>query len=86
MLTKPYVGLTGKWLVIDASAEIAGLPLNVQYRLVDQKLANALKTGTLNDNSNLYPLPLLGVPNWYDANEDFRFYNNTEYFRPKPNK
>jgi hypothetical protein len=86
MLTKPYIGLTGKWLVIDASAEIAGLPLNVQYRLVDQKLAAALKAGVLNDNSNLYPLPLMGVPKWLDANEDFSFYDNTDYFRPKSDK
>lgn len=83
MLTKPYVGLTGKWLVIESSAEILSLPLNVQYRLVDQKLASALIAGALNDNSNLYPLPLLGVPGWHDANKEAGFYDNTDYFRPK---
>lgn len=86
MLTKPFVGLTGKWLVIDASAEVLSLPLNVQYRRVDEKLCALLENGVLKDNSAMYPLPLLGVPNWYEANNNSEFYQNTEYFRPKRNK
>jgi hypothetical protein len=37
----------------------------------------------LENNKNLYPLPLLGVPNWYDENKEKGFYENTSYFRPK---
>ena len=29
-------------------------------------------------------LPVLGVPGWYQANNDNGFYHNTDYFRPKP--
>lgn len=83
MLTKPFVGLTGKWVVIDSSAEILGLPKNVQYRLIDQKLNALLDNGLLNDNSKMSPLPLLGVPKWHTDNEDRNYYNNTDYFRPK---
>ena len=83
MLTKPFIGLTGKWLVIDSSAEILGLPKNVQYRLLDERLAAKIKSGALKDNSELSPLPLLGVPTWYDGNEAADFYDNTDYFRPK---
>lgn len=86
MLTKPYIGLTGKWLWVDASAELSSLPLSTQYRLLDQKVTDKLVQGELQDNSNMYPLPLLGVPGWYDGNEDESFYDNTEYFRPKRKK
>ena len=83
MLTKPYIGLTGKWLFIDASAEILSLPLSTQYRLLDGKLSDKLSDGALADNSQLSPLPLLGVPTWYELNKDESFYDNTDYFRPK---
>jgi hypothetical protein len=83
MLTKPFIGLTGKWLVLDTSAEIASLPLNVQYRLIDERLEKHLNDGALKDNSLLSPLPLLGVPGWYQKNEDESFYQNEAYFRPK---
>jgi len=86
MLTKPYEGLTGKWMALNMSAELQSLPLNVQYRLVDEKLAEWLKSGGLNDNSRLSPLPLLGVPGWNDQNEDAKFYDNADYFRPKTKK
>ena len=85
MLTKPFDGLTGKWLHIDMSAELRSLPLNVQYRMIDEKLADKVLSGVLNDNSQLSPLPLLGVPSWYDKNEDADYYKNTDYFRPKRN-
>ncbi len=83
MLTKPYIGLTGKWLLVEASAEIASLPLSSQYRLLDQKLTEQLNLGVLSDNSNLSPLPLLGVPGWFDGNLEPEFYDNSDYFRPK---
>ena len=86
MLTKPFEGLTGKWLVIDSSAEILSLPKNVQYRLLDDRLAAKIAAGALNTNEHLLPLTLLGVPGWYDKNEQFAFYDNTDYFRPKPKK
>lgn len=86
MLTKPYIGLTGKWLWVDASAEMSSLPLSTQYRLLDQKVTEKLVQGELEDNSNMYPLPLLGIPGWYDGNEDESFYENTDYFRAKRKK
>lgn len=83
MMTKPYIGLTGKWLALNVSAELLGLPLNVQYRMIDERLAAMIANGVLDDNSQLFPLPLLGVPGWYAENEATAFYDNTEYFRPK---
>lgn len=30
------------------------------------------------------PLPVLGVPGWWPANEDARFYDDPQVFRPRP--
>lgn len=84
MLTKPFIGLTGKWLHLEMSASLLSLPLNVQYRLLDERLAAEIESGKLNDNRHLSPLPLLGVPGWNEQNESTDFYLNQEYFRPKP--
>jgi hypothetical protein len=35
------------------------------------------------DNQQLTPLPLPGVPRWYNDNESAGFYHNTDYFRPQ---
>ena len=34
--------------------------------------------------ASMTTLPVLGVPGWYQANNDNGFYHNTDYFRPKP--
>lgn len=83
MLTKPFDGLTGKWLHLDISAELMSLPLNVQYRMIDDALSQNILAGVLTDNSKMSPLPLLGVPTWYDKNQQASYYDNTDYFRPK---
>lgn len=83
MLTKPFIGLTGKILAINKSAEMGQLPLNVQYRLLDEALDKVIIDGALQDNSKLTPLPLLGIPGWHDDNQKQEYYLNTDYFRPK---
>ena len=32
---------------------------------------------------SLSPLPILGIPGWWNGNEDPRFYENKSYFRKK---
>jgi Protein of unknown function (DUF3025) len=70
----PYVGMTGHALLI----ETAGL---TEACDVDAVAAQALLAG-ITQPRDLSPLPLLGVPGWWDANRDAAFYGNTAYFRP----
>ncbi|ASM50063.1 hypothetical protein PESP_a2040 [Pseudoalteromonas espejiana DSM 9414] len=84
MLTKPYIGLTGKALFICVPDEIFCKDLVTQYKYLDQVLYEKIKIDNcLADNKKLSPLPLLGVPGWHDENLDEAFYDNTDYFRPK---
>ena len=84
MLTQPFIGLTGTALFIDVDADIFCKDLSAQYRYLDARLYEMIaEQNVLADNSQLSPLPLLGVPGWYDDNVDPNFYANTDYFRPK---
>ena len=84
MLTKPYIGLTGKALFVCVPDEIFCKDLVTQYQYLDQVLYEKIKIEhCLADNKQLSPLPLLGVPGWHDANENESFYDNTDYFRAK---
>ncbi|GEB70124.1 hypothetical protein PC2016_1699 [Pseudoalteromonas carrageenovora] len=84
MLTKPYIGLTGKALFVSMPDEIFCKDLVTQYQYLDQALYEMINTDNcLADNKQLSPLPLLGVPGWHDENQDASFYDNTDYFRAK---
>jgi hypothetical protein len=83
MATKPFIGLTAKSVFIDVPAGFSGWNVTDTYSFLDQMLCNQIaKHGMLYDKQQLTPLPLLGVPTWYSANEDASFYLNTGYFRP----
>ncbi|KKO45243.1 transmembrane protein [Arsukibacterium ikkense] len=82
MATLPFLGLTAKCLFIDVPAGFCQWSLTDAYSFVDQKLQQQIANGALLlDNQQLTPLPLLGVPGWWDANRQADFYQNTEYFR-----
>jgi hypothetical protein len=84
MLTKPYIGLTGKILFVTVEPVFFELSLSAQYQQLDQQLTELIsKQQLLADNRYLSPLPLLGVPGWYRANHDVAFYDNKQYFRDK---
>lgn len=87
MATRPYLGLTGKALYITAHHDELPSSLSEKYSWLDTTLEKLIEQqDILCDNSNLYPLPLLGVPTWYAQNTEKTFYENTEYFRPKRRK
>lgn len=78
----PYIGFTGKALYLKVTADFFSMDMWDKYQYLDIMLANNLKP-LLQDNSRLYPLPILGIPGWWNANEDKEFYKNSQYFRPK---
>ncbi|ALO42018.1 DUF3025 domain-containing protein [Pseudoalteromonas phenolica] len=83
MMTNPFIGLTGKLVCIKAAESFYQLSLEQQYHYLDAQLYQMIKDGLLEDNKKMSPLPLLGVPSWYEENKEASFYANTDYFRPK---
>ena len=87
MATKPYLGLTGKVLFIPLNSEFNRLSLKNRYQQLDDALCNQIRDNQLlKNNEKLSPMPFLGIPNWYDDNNDPQFYENIQYFRPKRRK
>ena len=84
MLLQPFIGLTGKWLGVSVAAGYAELPLKQQLSLLDQRVVQHIKSDDVFARRHaLLPIPLLGIPGFYAANQDPDFYHNSDYFRPK---
>ena len=79
----PFIGLTGKALLFEVRENVADESIHEETSRIDRLLAtHVLNELCLLSPRELAPLPLLGVPNWWPANEDPRFYDNASYFRP----
>ena len=85
MLLQPFMGLTGKCLVIEVDSRFSTLPYQKQVAELDTRLVSHIQQTNLFSTSKPFnPLPLLGIPDVWDANNDPEFYGNTDYFRPRP--
>ncbi len=75
----PYVGMTGHAIILEVeAAALDGAP-----SALDAQLAAWLADpASLASPRDLQPLPVLGVPGWWPANEAPAFYDNADYFRP----
>lgn len=82
---KPYIGFTGKGLLLRVDAEFFSMPMEKQLKYVDERVADRLSLQGTISSSDLSPVPLLGVPGWWRDNEDERFYANERYFRAPRN-
>lgn len=83
----PFIGMTGKCVVLEMPAAFFELPIADRYPLLDARLADWLEQDALFDRPRpLLPLPLLGIPGWWPANESPDFYQNRDYFRPRRNR
>jgi hypothetical protein len=84
MATRPFIGLTGKMLALQVPADFFNQSLRQRIDFIDTALSEQIANqGILIDPLQLTPLPLLGVPGWFDANKQPDFYQNTAYFRAK---
>lgn len=79
---EPFVGMTGKGLLVDVPAGYFELPLRAQVAEADRRLALLLWDQAPAKGRDLSPVPVLGVPGWWPDNESEGFYDNREYFRP----
>lgn len=82
---QPYIGITGKALILPVAPTFFALPLPRLLAEFDAVLEQyLLDPAALGSTASLTPLPLLGVPGWWPDNESETFYENTAYFRPAP--
>ena len=75
---RPYVGMTAHAMLLPVDEGYASAP--PAREMIDALAAR--EVAMLELPQALAPLPLLGVPGWWSANEDVSFYEDTRYFRP----
>jgi len=82
----PYKSMTAKALLVQVDDECMGLPREEMLRILDTEIATGIRSGTLiSKPACLTPLPLAGIPGWWpDVEQDNRFYNDLQVFRPPP--
>jgi len=79
----PFVGMTGKAVLLSVPGAFAQLSLDAQVAETDRLLAAHMwDRARMSHGRELSPLPVLGVPGWWGGNEQEGFYENTGYFRP----
>jgi uncharacterized protein YlzI (FlbEa/FlbD family) len=86
MLLTPFIGLTGKVLLIqiDDEQKTQGLSPLLKSRVFDTLLVQHIQTNqALFTAKPFYPLPILGIPHWHYGAQDSAFYENEGYFMPK---
>jgi len=76
-LLTPWTGITAKCLFIKTLPEI-------DLKSLDAAIAEQWRENVIPDKSTLFPLPVLGIPGWWPANEDAAFYADQRVFRPMP--
>ncbi len=80
----PFIGFTGMSLMFKTKSTFNQWPQNKQLKQVDKMTANYIANLPRPSRANKFmPLPILGVPDWHNDNNNKNFYLNTEYFRPK---
>lgn len=79
---QPYVGMTGQGIILAVATEFFSWPQAAQLAHLDEQLASFWRDEqNCRSTRELHPVPLLGVPGWWAANQDAGFYDNTAYFR-----
>ena len=79
----PYLGMTGKGVLLPVSPHILALPLTAQLAHADHLLADLIAEGQqLLRPRDLAPVPVLGFPGFTPENESAAYYDDQRYFRP----
>lgn len=81
-LHEPYVGLTAQGLVMHVEEDFFNWGLPVKLAFLDEQVAAYLNNSAhCRSTRELHPVPLLGVPGWWEENKVETFYDNSSYFR-----
>ena len=79
----PFVGMTGRGILLEVPDAFAELPLNLQIAEADRLLsARVWDRKCMSHGREFSPVPVLGEPGWWGGNEQESFYENTGHFRP----
>ena len=77
----PYIGMTANALLISVNEDFFSLNYTDKLLTIDEIIIQKLKEEKSLNPNKLNPFPVLGVPGWYEQNDNLEFYLNEGYFR-----
>ncbi len=81
-LIAPYAACTAHAWVVEVPADYFGWPRATRDAWLDETVSAALLADADLNGRSFAPLPVLGIPGWWPANEAPSFYDDTSVFRP----
>ncbi|MDH5392416.1 MAG: DUF3025 domain-containing protein [Gammaproteobacteria bacterium] len=78
----PYLGMTSHTLLINKPEGFFSQPEHQQVKNLDIQVSEIWSNKVIEKTKDLQPLPLLGVPSWWNGRQNESFYNDKSYFRP----
>ena len=80
---QPFSGIAGRGVVVPVAGTFFVLPLESQLAELDARVAARISDlRYFLATRELAPVPILGVPGWWAANESEHFYDDASHFRP----
>jgi len=83
----PYIGRTAQTLLLKQDGDFFKKKYSEQLKEVDQIISDLwlkkISNKRIENPKDLQPFPLLGMPGWWNKQQDESFYLNDEYFRGK---
>ncbi|SAK43979.1 membrane protein [Caballeronia fortuita] len=80
-LVAPYKACTGHAWIVDVPARYFALDDVARRAVLDEIVSERIRGEPLESRA-FAPLPVLGVPGWWDANASPDFYDDASVFRP----
>ncbi|WP_415914258.1 DUF3025 domain-containing protein [Paraburkholderia sp. J67] len=81
-LIAPYAACTAHAWVVDVPQEYFAWPRTQRNAWLDEAVSTALAADGDLSGRSFSPLPVLGIPGWWQANAAPAFYDDTTVFRP----
>jgi hypothetical protein len=79
-LVTPYKAITAHTCIVTVGDQFFAMPAADRHAFIESAISARLEQGLT--TSDFTPLPVLGVPEWWDV-QDEGFYNDAHVFRPK---
>ena len=84
---RPFTGITGRGLCFDVGGDFMQAPAPVRLAELDERVAARIRAPErFAATRDLAHVPILGVPGWCADNETASYYDNIDYFRPRPRR
>ena len=84
MALEPFLGNTSRGILLKVDPELLAAPPRERLAEIDARLAaHIADPGRILATRELAVVPILGVPGWHPDNEREKFYDNTDYFKPR---